>query len=96
MEGSDSTANREIAISRISQDLKRVMRESPNWDVLYDIQSEALDVIAMCIAQILGGDKPDDGEVWKIIHTAATKAMALNDAAFLDLAERIMGESGSD
>jgi len=41
---------------QISQDLKSVMRDSPNWNGLTVSQAEALDMIAHKIGRILAGD----------------------------------------
>lgn len=42
--------------ARISQNLKRAMVDSPNWDGLPDDMREALDMVQHKIARILNGD----------------------------------------
>lgn len=46
--------------ARITQSLKRVMRETPNWDGLSDDKKEALEMIAHKIGRILNGDPEYD------------------------------------
>lgn len=45
-----------IQNSAVAQDLKRIMRRQPNWDLLNASQAEALDMIAHKIGRILAGD----------------------------------------
>ena len=47
----------------ITQSLKRVMQEAPNWPALADDQREALDMVAHKIGRILNGD-PDYLDSW--------------------------------
>lgn len=47
----------------ISQGLKRVMQESPNWQTLTPDKRESLEMIAHKIARILNGD-PEYGDSW--------------------------------
>lgn len=42
--------------ARISQALKRAMRESPNWSKLTDVQKEGLEMIQHKVARMLNGD----------------------------------------
>ena len=42
--------------ARITQNLKRAMRDSPNWETLDDDQKETLEMIAHKIGRILNGD----------------------------------------
>lgn len=42
--------------ARVSQDLKAVMRNAPNWDSLAPDQKEALDMFASKISRALTGD----------------------------------------
>lgn len=42
--------------ARISQAIKRAMRDSPNWDALSDDKKEALEMDAHKTARILNGD----------------------------------------
>lgn len=43
-------------VSQISQELKRIMRESPNWNKLSDVQKEGLEMVQHKIARALSGD----------------------------------------
>ena len=47
----------------ITQAIKRVMRESPNWSRLAPDQVEALEMVAHKIGRILNGD-PDYADSW--------------------------------
>lgn len=47
----------------ITQTLKAVMQDTPNWDGLADDQKEALDMVAHKIGRILNGD-PDYVDSW--------------------------------
>jgi hypothetical protein len=49
--------------ARITQNLKRDMRDSPNWEALSDDKKEALEMIAAKIARILNGD-PEYLDSW--------------------------------
>lgn len=49
--------------ARITQDLKNVMRDTPNWPILTASQREALDMIAHKIGRILNGD-PHYDDSW--------------------------------
>lgn len=49
--------------ARISQALKRAMRDSPNWERLSDDKREALEMVQHKIARILNGD-PDYHDNW--------------------------------
>lgn len=42
--------------ARITQNIKRAMKDSPNWDILSDSQKEALEMEAHKIGRILNGD----------------------------------------
>jgi hypothetical protein len=42
--------------ARITQSLKRAMRETSNWDTLSDDKREAFEMTASKIARILSGD----------------------------------------
>lgn len=42
--------------AQITQDLKDVMRETPNWNALQPDQKEALDMVQHKIGRILNGD----------------------------------------
>jgi len=43
-------------VSQISQDIKKVMRQSPNYYVMPDYARESLDMIANKMARILNGN----------------------------------------
>lgn len=49
--------------ARISQALKRAMRDTPNWERLSDDKREALEMVQHKIARILNGD-PDYHDNW--------------------------------
>ena len=49
--------------ARITQNMKRAMVDSPNWDALRDDQKEALEMVAHKIGRILNGD-PDYHDSW--------------------------------
>lgn len=49
--------------ARITQGIKREMRETPNWDALSDDKKEALEMIAHKIGRILNGD-PEYHDSW--------------------------------
>lgn len=51
------------ARAKITQELKRTMRESPNWAQLSDDKKEALEMIANKIGRILNGD-PEYHDSW--------------------------------
>jgi hypothetical protein len=43
-------------VSQISQDIKKIMRQSPNYYVMPDYARESLDMIANKMARILNGN----------------------------------------
>lgn len=49
--------------ARITQNLKRAMQDSPNWNRLTDQQREALEMVAHKIGRILNGD-PNYHDSW--------------------------------
>lgn len=49
--------------ARITQNLKRVMVDSPNWSDLADDQRETLEMVAHKIGRILNGD-PNYDDSW--------------------------------
>lgn len=55
----------------ISQTMKNLMRQSPNWDSLDPDMAEALDMIQHKIARILNGD-PRYADSWHDIAGYAT------------------------
>ena len=42
--------------ARITQNIKRAMRDSPNWEKLADDQKEMLEMVAHKIGRLLNGD----------------------------------------
>ena len=61
-------------VGQISQDLKKVMRESPNYKVMPAPLQESLDMIANKISRILNGD-PLYEDSWRDISGYATLAL---------------------
>ena len=57
--------------ARITQNIKRAMRDSPNWQRLSDDQRETLEMIAHKIGRALNGD-PDYADTWHDIAGYAT------------------------
>lgn len=57
--------------SRITQNLKRAMQDSPKWQSLTDDQKEALEMIMNKIGRILNGD-PNYADSWHDIAGYAT------------------------
>lgn len=49
--------------AKITQNLKRAMRDSPNWDLLKDDMKEALEMVQHKVARILNGD-PNFVDSW--------------------------------
>lgn len=49
--------------ARITQNIKRAMRDSPNWELLSDDKKEALEMDAHKIGRILNGD-PEFHDSW--------------------------------
>lgn len=49
--------------ARITQNIKRAMEDSPNWDLLTPAQRESLEMIAHKIGRILNGD-PNYADSW--------------------------------
>ena len=43
-------------VSKISQDVKKVIRNSPNYPLMPDYMKESLDLIANKLARLLNGD----------------------------------------
>ena len=61
-------------VSQISQDIKKVMKESPNYKVMPAFAKESLDMIANKIARILNGNYYYD-DSWRDISGYATLAL---------------------
>lgn len=49
--------------ARITQQMKLVMRDTPNWDGLSHLQQESLDMLAHKIGRVLAGN-PDHLDHW--------------------------------
>ena len=49
--------------AKITQNIKRAMQDSPNWEKLDEDQSEALEMTAHKIGRILNGD-PNYADSW--------------------------------
>jgi len=62
--------------SVLSQEIKRVMRQTPNWIELDNCMRESLDMIAVKISRILHGD-PAHADSW---HDIAGYARLVEDA----------------
>ena len=52
--------------AKITQGLKRVMQDTPNWEDLSDDKKEALEMIAHKIGRVLNGD-PEYDDSWRDI-----------------------------
>lgn len=67
--------------ARITQNLKRAMQDSPNWQGLKDDQKEALEMIQHKVGRILNGD-PNYHDNWHdIVGYATLVADTLNNEA---------------
>jgi hypothetical protein len=71
LENRGGTYGKYTSVSQISQDLKKVMRESPNYKVMPAPLQESLDMIANKISRILNGD-PLYEDSWRDISGYAT------------------------
>jgi len=49
--------------ARITQNIKKAMSDSPNWEELSDDKREALDMVAHKLGRILNGD-PEYADSW--------------------------------
>ena len=58
-------------VSKISQDVKKVIRNSPNYPIMPDYMKESLDLIANKLARILNGDPLYD-DSWRDISGYCT------------------------
>jgi hypothetical protein len=58
-------------VSKISQDVKKVIRNSPNYPLMPDYMKESLDLIANKLARILNGDPLYD-DSWRDISGYCT------------------------
>ena len=71
LENRGGTYGKYTSVSQISQDLKKVMRESPNYKVMPAPLQESLDIIANKISRILNGN-PLYEDSWRDISGYAT------------------------
>ena len=71
LENRGGTYGKYTSVSQISQDLKKVMRESPNYKVMPAPLQESLDMIANKISRILNGDQLYE-DSWRDISGYAT------------------------
>ena len=71
LESRGGTYGKYTSVSQISQDLKKVMRESPNYSTMPAPLQESLDMIANKISRILNGD-PLYEDSWRDISGYAT------------------------
>ena len=62
--------------ARITQGIKKVMRETGNWDKLDPVKKEALEMIAHKVGRILNGD-PEYADSW---HDIAGYAVLVEEA----------------
>tara|TARA_R110000822_G_scaffold246416_3_gene374695 strand:+ start:75 stop:362 length:288 start_codon:yes stop_codon:yes gene_type:complete len=74
LESRGGTYGKYTSVSQISQDLKKVMRESPNYKVMPAPFQESLDMIANKISRILNGNYYYD-DSWRDISGYATLAL---------------------
>ncbi len=74
LENRGGTYGKYTSVSQISQDLKKVMRESPNYKVMPAPFQESLDMIANKISRILNGN-PLYEDSWRDISGYATLAL---------------------
>lgn len=70
----ETTYGQYSIVSQISQDIKKVMKESPNYKVMPAFARESLDMIANKIARILNGNYYYD-DSWRDISGYATLAV---------------------
>lgn len=49
--------------AKVTQAIKRVFQQSPQWDILNDTQKEAVERIAMKLGRIVGGN-PNVDDHW--------------------------------
>ena len=56
LETRGDTYGQYIVVSRISQDIQKIMKSSPNYETMPNYMRESLDMIANKLARILNGD----------------------------------------
>lgn len=69
--------------ARIAQELKRILRKSPDYATLPDVQRESLDMICTKIARVLCGDYACEDH-WKDIAGYATLVIQLVEEGKID------------
>lgn len=81
--------------ARITQNIKRAMQDSPNWNRLSDDKKEALEMVAHKIGRILNGD-PDYGDSWhdiggytKLVEDELSKARGMTREMAIEEAKKI-------
>ena len=52
----EKTHGKYADVSKLSQTLKEILRDTPNWDVLKDGQKESLEMICNKLGRLLSGD----------------------------------------
>jgi hypothetical protein len=67
----EKTYGQYYMVSKISQDVKKVIRNSPNYPLMPDYMKESLDLIANKLARILNGDPLYD-DSWRDISGYCT------------------------
>ena len=75
--------------SRISQNIKRAMGDSDNWEALSDDKKEALEIIANKIGRILNGD-PEYSDSW---HDIVGYARLVDQALSFENAAKVPDDS---
>lgn len=68
-----------IDVSCVSQALKYVLRDSPNWKMLRANQKEALDMICNKMGRLLSGDSEFEDHSDDIVGYAVLLRRALDD-----------------
>ena len=75
----EQTYGRYEIVSNISQEIKRVMRESPNYRIMPNFARESMDMIANKIARILNGSYYNEDSWRDISGYAQLVIMTLED-----------------
>ena len=81
LEGREKRYGRFINQARISQELKRAMRQSPNWSRLTDSQREGLEMVQHKIARMLNGDPAYMDNIVDIVGYATLVMESMGDGA---------------
>jgi len=77
---------------RITQNLKRAMQDSPNWDKLPSYMKEGLDMIQHKVSRILNGDALYDDNV----HDIVGYSVLMQDRMKQDREAGVVFEGGGD